>query len=82
MRGSEWLTEVVWQGREGLSGTYIAINPQFEILSKVKTLDDSNVPNIKKPNVGQHLSGKRESSHDSTENIDVDLHVGRRIYHR
>ena len=62
--------------------TYIAVHSQFQVLGKVKTFDDRDVSKVEEPNVGQYLSGKYKAGHDPTEDIDVDLHVGRRVDYR
>lgn len=52
---------------------------QFHILGKVKTLDGGDVPDVKKPNIGEDLAFKDEPGDDPTENVNVDLEICCRI---
>lgn len=62
--------------------THIAVYSQFQILGKIKTLHNANVPKVEEPDIRQNLSRKCKPCHDSTEDVDIDLHVGCCIYNR
>lgn len=53
----------------------MTIVSQFHILGKVKTLDGRDVSDVKEPDISQDLALKDETSHDTAENIDIDLEV-------
>lgn len=53
----------------------MTIVSQFHILGKVETLDGRDVSDVKEPDVGQDLTLKDETGHDTAENIDIDLEV-------
>jgi hypothetical protein len=53
----------------------MAIVGQFHILRKVQALDGRDITNIKEPNVGKNLALKDEPSHDTAENVNIDLQV-------
>lgn len=44
-------------------------------MGKVKTLDGRDVSDVKEPDIGQDLALKHEASHDTAENVDIDLEV-------
>lgn len=53
----------------------MTIVSQFHILGKVKTFDGRDISDIKEPDIGQDLALKHETSHDTAENVDIDLEV-------
>lgn len=56
--------------------TYVAIHSQFQVLNKIKTFHNRNVAKVEEPNIGQYLSWECKTSHNSTEDININLHVG------
>lgn len=53
----------------------MTIVSQFHVLGKVETLDGCDVPDVKEPDVGQDLALKHKTSHDTTENVNINLEI-------
>lgn len=56
--------------------TYMAIVGEFHVLCKIQALDRGDIPQIKEPDIGEDLAFKDKPSHDTAEDVDIDLQIG------
>lgn len=60
--------------------SHIAVIGKLHVLSEVQSLDSSDIPEIKEPDIGQDFALKDKSCNNSAENINVDLEIRCCVY--
>lgn len=59
---------------------YMAIISKLHVLSKIQAFDGGDVSQIEKPNVCQDLAFEDKPSHNTTQDVNVDLQIGSGVY--